>query len=1569
MREANIDLNGSNSNSNQLADVLSQYRQRLLDLGLRNPLISYRYLKAKSVSFVPVPGTEVVRALLENGRALPILPKPEDHALTEDLLSPAKVIDQMDSELLEALQSDLPRIRLANNLKQMARDARTAMEEQGVNLLFLAVGMLHWYESDSSEEPRRAPLMLIPVSIDRQAGERYILRHNGDEVEENRSLLAKLESEQNIRLASEEHEDDRDFAATCRTLAQAVEHLERWQVVPDEVALGFFSFTKYTMYKDLAPESWPGGRGPVDHPVLGALLGDGLREPPPVVLEEDFLDDRHDVGEVLTVMDCDSSQLAAILDVRAGRNLVIEGPPGTGKSQTITNLIADAVGQGKTVLFVSEKRAALEVVKRRLDSVGLGDACLELHSHKANKRSVLAELQRTLKQGRPVLGDREGHVGRLSRARQHLNRYCDAINTPFAASGVTPQQALGQLLLIRSRIGDYALPRYDTTVTDDWTRAEREAAEHALHDLAQRLDRMGPVSQHPFRKSRRQQLLPSENEALQSHLRRSIAAVRALEVEGQKVAMTLGLEPPVKTEDYRNLLAAASRAATAPDLSGLDLEHVAWQEPESLKVWLEDARRLAELHSRFDATLLPEAWEQDILEARGALAAHGHKWWRFLLGDYRKARTRIAGLCSTVPDSPAGLLELADAILGARRIREAINPRREEVARCLGHRLSEHPAWDELLETVAWLGNFQRDIVRGFVPSTILEFLAQHRRSARPLDPEILERLLDSHGATLSALVGFLDLDEVARWGGPFKELPLTYQLSELDQMLDRIEDLQTLLNYLTACERVRILGLGSLINQLDTWDAAASELLDTFRYGYYQRLLDRAFAERNDLQEFDGGLHEQVRSTFRELDHKLQYMNQVLLAARHHQGLPSLHQPEGQVQLLKKEFEKRRAHLPLRRLMTRAGQVVQRAIKPVFMMSPLSVATFIPPGSLEFDLVIFDEASQVQPVDAFGAIIRGRQIVVVGDSRQLPPTDFFARTITASEDAGSEEEEAETIETESILGLLKAQGAPDRMLRWHYRSRHESLITVSNHLFYGHELVVFASPVADRGALGLVYRYLPETIYERSGSRTNPAEARAVARAAMEHARTAPDHSLGIAAFSVVQRDAILDEIERLQRDEPAWEEFMQAHPHEPFFVKNLENVQGDERDVILVSIGYGKDAGGGPPSMNFGPVNKDSGAALSEGERRLNVLFTRARIRCEIFTNLQPEDLDLNRTRARGVRALRTFLSYARNGSLDVPTPTGRDADSPFEEAVGLALMARGHRVVRQVGSGGFRIDLAITDPDQPGRYLLGIECDGATYHSSRSARDRDRLRQQVLEGLGWRIHRVWSTDWFRNPARQIQRIEDALSRIAEELPSLQVHQTAIEREEHQSDAPPAGSSFPPYILASPLVELRGREFHRIPLPEICSWICQVVAVEAPVHYEDVKARIVAAAGIKRMGGRISQALETALQLAVQQGQVRKGDFFWNDSSPPPVRDRSKLPANMRTLDRICDEEIATAVLLKMQNAYAMEFAQLATTTCRALGFSRTTEEMCGRVQKIVDGMVARGELLIQNGIYSIA
>jgi very-short-patch-repair endonuclease len=1552
----------------RIASVIETSREELLDLGLRNPLLNYRPSRARGVEVVDELPVEVFRILVREGRPMSFVAAPEKPEDDDDklLVQPRDEDGEggtPDRHVDTRLQTNLASARLQSRLLKTERDARTFIEEQGVNILYLALGMLRWYEAESSQESRKAPLILVPVALERSnVRARFRLLYTEEEIEQNLPLVNKLRVEFGADFPEMLPQEELDAQSYFDDVEASIRHLPRWSVDRDAVALGFFSFGKLLMYRDLDEGNWPRGRGPADHPVIRTLFDDNSHESPSQLPEDEHLDMHVNPADVHQVVDADSSQTLALLDVKGGRSLVIQGPPGTGKSQTITNLIAEAVGYGKTVLFVAEKMAALEVVKRRLDAVGLGEACMELHSRKTNKRAVLQELERTIRLGRPMLEEAEDDLSILTDLRDRLNAYSEAMNAPIGESGMTPYRAIGELVRLGPEAA--ALPRLGFESMRDWSGTDFRRRQGLVEELQTQLFDMGVPSQNPFYGSTRTVLVPTEQARIAQALLAAQGSTRALRESAADLAATLGLTPPATRQDAETLCRAARRATEAPRLEGVRLRSGEWQaRSDQLRTLIDAGEGYSEVRARYDETLIPEAWDQDLLETRQHLANYGSKWWRPLSGNYRQARDRLEGLCrEPMPQGVDEQLALVDAVLEVQRHRKVLSEYETLGANLFGAQWQgERSDWPVLAGLLGWIVDLYREVGEGQLPEGLIDFLAG--------DPAIVgleqkisttEGALVDYGSAFDALTELLELAEGRR--ASLTEQPLTTLESIFEAWHRNLDRLRSLVTYNQLSETLLQEGLEGVLRQAESWPEAATGLVDAYRYTWFEGLVEQAFRERPALVKFDRVNHEYVAEKFRELDKLVIEHNRARLAHAHWRGVPT-HEAGGQLGVLKREIQKKRRHLPIRQLVNRAGEAIQ-AIKPVFMMSPLSIANFLEPGALDFDLVVFDEASQVRPVEALGAIARGKQVVVVGDGKQLPPTSFFDRLVGA-EDA---DEKSMTADLESVLGLFSAQGAPERMLRWHYRSRHESLITVSNHEFYEDRLVVFPSPDKGREDVGLVYHYLPDTVYDRGGTSSNVGEAKKVAEAVMEHARNRPHLTLGVAAFSTAQMQAIEDQLEILRRSDPSCEGFFVAHPYEPFFVKNLENVQGDERDVVFISVGYGRIAGGYVP-MSFGPLNLDG------GERRLNVLITRARRICAVFTNLSADDIDLGRSNARGVRALKTFLKYAKEGQLDVPVATGREPDSPFEESVLAALQRVGYQVETQVGSAGFFIDLAVVDPERPGRYLLGVECDGATYHSARSARDRDRLRQEVLESLGWRIHRIWSTDWFRNPEGEIKRLVGSIEEaklygepLQENGHSTQDRATDIVRDEELASA--EISTIPKYETADIRISFHG-EFHQASPDSLGDVVANIVEVESPIHLQELSRRVTEAAYISRTGSRIRAVIEAAVRSAVRRRKVhRNGDFLWHpEMQAAPLRDRSELPNASKKLEFVASEEIEAAIGKVVTDAYGIDREEIPGAVLRLLlGFKRATEVAQRQVTKVLDGMIAQGRLIEENNHVSV-
>ncbi len=1574
---------------NSVQNKLDTARAELLDLGLRNPLINYKLLKARGVEIVDESPPNVFQILVQDKKVMSFLPKDESE---EDDLFLFEDEEEYDSARYTdtKLQTRHTSNELQKRLLNTYYTARTALEEQGVTTLYLALGMLKWYEAESSEALRYAPLILIPVELSRTSVRaNFRVQYTEEEIGTNLSLQEKLKVEFGIQLPDLPEADALDQSNILKyfeDVSETIRNCNRWSVDDSAIKLGFFSFAKFLMYCDLDVNNWPDNSLP-EHPILqSVLLTSGFDEPKPSIDDSiSNIDEHLTPTNTYHVVDADSSQALAIHDVSQGRNLVIQGPPGTGKSQTITNLIAAAIAEGKRVLFVAEKMAALEVVKRKLDGIGLGNACLELHSHKMNKKAVVDELKRILDISKPQMIDREQELESLLNDRNRLNSYCEAVNKPIGESGITPYQVYGKLLVVQRNLSGKELPTLESNKFQHSASEFRKGLD-ITEEFQTLLKRMGVPNEHPFWGSCCKVFLPIDREPLKQAAAGARETVMGLKNSSEQLAQCLKLMVPDTCKEVENLIRAALRALDAPDLSGVAVQSTAWKTySNDFEVGLNAGERLSELHNAHDDILIREAWQQDVLEIRKILAAYGDKWWRILSGKFRRAHNELKGLCSRqLPKAHDARLHIVDAILEAQRELPHFERIQEISQESFGTHWHGHSSdWNQLRGIVQYLSALHESVTNSELPEALVAYLATNPNF------ETLKGLLatvEEHQRNypnhLQVVIDKIQLDEKVRFGSDngLKQLSFAEQAkifkcweTESDSLLDMVS-----YNHLT--DALTDSGFAEIVKVANVWQDAGECLSDILEHAWYSAKIEIAMQERSVLAGFSSDTHQHIVERFKKLDCSSLEYNKTKVAYEHWKHLPQSETSSGQLGLLKREFQKKKRHLPIRQLMTRAGNAIQ-AIKPIFMMSPLSVATFLPPNSVDFDLVVFDEASQVKPVDAFGAIIRGKQTVVVGDSEQLPPTSFFDKHIGDDTDTEDTEEDLPG-DTESILGLFSAQNAPERMLRWHYRSRHPSLIAVSNYVFYKNRLIIFPSPDAAREKVGLVYHHLPDTAYDRGGSRSNPKEAQIVAERVMEHARTRPDLTLGVATFSTAQMQAVQDQLELLRREDSSVEQtFFNAHPEEPFFIKNLENVQGDERDVIFISVGYGRDIKG-KITMNFGPLNKKG------GERRLNVLITRAKQRSEVFTNLTADDIDPGPTNPSGVVALKRYLKYAQTDELDdIPESNGRSPDSPFEVEVAEALRGCGYKIDYQIGIAGYFIDLGVKDPERPGRYLLGIECDGATYHSAQSARDRDRIRQNHLEDLGWRIHRIWSTDWFRSPDSELKKAAEAIEAAKahtpfaiDQTPETNDHDSNEDKDKSETEVgvtdgptpePKSNSLAEKYKLAELTISTNGLDLHAVPPNTMAKWIQQIVEIESPVHLKEIAKRITSAAGLKKVGNRIQEAVENAARAAARSEdiQIKETSLFekflyWTGQKKITVRDRGELPNASRKFQLIAPEEIQEAIKLVVSESCGIERDDLPHATCRLFGFKKVNWDMQDEIEGIIYKMIERGELTDKAG-----
>ena len=644
--------------------------------------------------------------------------------------------------------------------------------------------------------------------------------------------------------------------------------------------------------------------------------------------------------------------------------------------------------------------------------------------------------------------------------------------------------------------------------------------------------------------------------------------------------------------------------------------------------------------------------------------------------------------------------------------------------------------------------------------------------------------------------------------------------------------------------------------------------------------------------------------------------------------------------------------------------------LKPCLMMSPLSVSMFLESDAYNFDVVIFDEASQVCTEDAIGAIYRGRQVIIAGDKEQLPPTNFFNASISDEEFDADDEEHIDDINSyESVLDEALS-ALPERTLLWHYRSRHEHLIAFSNIKIYGGNLITFPSNIDKVKDNGVEYIYVKNGIYERGCKKCNPIESKKVAEMVFEHISKFPNRSLGVVTFSQSQQHAIEIAINDLRRSNPRYEEFFNEDKEDAFFIKNLENVQGDERDTIIFSIGYGKDING-KMYMNFGPVSRNG------GYRRLNVAITRAKYNIKLVGSIMSTDIDLERASSEGVKLLRSYIEFARQGmnaiENEITASESICLESPFEESVYNFLVSKGYNVATQVGCSGYRIDLAIKHPTLSGTFVLGIECDGATYHSARTARERDRLRQSVLESIGWKIYRIWSTDWIkdRNTERDklIKAIDNAIAQYDNHIEDSYMIKDnykvdtdssdyLIEKDDEESDENnPFG--FEIYQEANICEIERSNNFNKY-LPDV---IFYVVKKEYPIHFELLCKRVATLFGNQKVTVKVKNGVKDIINYAVSNSIEMKNDFCWlKDKKDVLVRVPSEESDTIRPIQYIAKEELSEAMIKIVDKSFGIEINDLLSITAKVFGFNRVGP-------KITDSMkIAYDELIDKKRIRNI-
>jgi very-short-patch-repair endonuclease len=1814
-------------------DRLARWQRKLLDLSLRNGLLNFKQGKKALLLEVAAPALEDT---LAEGQTIKLLPSPElmqgNDPRSQQLHEARSLEDLRKAHAVDALQRREVFIRLEQQelegrLVELYRGARNAMQEGGANTLFVALGFLVWSRSDKPDHRVKAPLILLPITLNRKSARSgFTLQAHEDEALFNPTLVEMLRQDFQMELGVPagdlpRDESGLDIASIWKRVRGAIKDVRGWEVSED-VVLSMFSFAKYLMWKDLADRTDDLRKSPVV-----AHLIDTPREPYPSTTpfpETRRLDSDYPPQQVFSPLPADSSQLSAVMAAARGKDFVLIGPPGTGKSQTIANLIAQCLAEGKRVLFVAEKIAALDVVFRRLREVGLGEFCLELHSNKSRKLDVLSQLQKSWEsKGEVDAATWEAKARQLGQVREQLSTYVERLHQRHG-NGWTIFKAIGCV------VGGNVLP--DLRFSWASPRAHDEAALTALRDLAGRLQAnavaVGPdqlltgalvpvhvtdwsakwqqemvrtaqtlgTTSHGFLNAAQSLglLLGMEWPALHRQTRSAIgvlakvlpqasthdwsfcalpdsdtmcAALKAgNDLLGQYAVLSSKMSAPWSTELQTRLVQALDllekrrRLHTElgtpwpPALSNEIERGAQWIEEmvqlrASLSVkygagvgqlnvaqlqrdwakadksfwpmsWLGKRKVRDELEAAIDGTGEPrvaddlsalvriKSLREEVQQLSPGAAAEG--LWAGVKTRTDHARSALKANAALhaarmhKPFSLDGLEAAAEGYCGERWTREAQGLKAlleldRRLVECAPLSESSHGLWkghdtDSAMLRAALAFERERqglqqrgslqtphpDVAegrcgpalqqqhallqtRGTVETRLLSMSGLAAEcpgvwNALDTDRDGIERALKFHASLKAGLSGLglepasiaearrslhqvlgtrrAELSDTALIGQASHQVlaKLAEINAEMDQFCNtaaqpenvrrafadlapadladaaaRLEGgyhgLHAWCAWRHAQADARNAGLLALVSAIEAGDLTPAQVPTAFEVNYARWWLAEAVDEDEVLKRFVSAEHELRIKEFRALDDEFTKVSREWIRAKLCANLPATDsiQRNSEWGILRHEITKKKQHKPLRQLLQEIPSVVLR-LTPCLLMSPLSIAQYLSAEASNFDLVVFDEASQIPVWDAIGAMARGKQVVMVGDPKQLPPTNFFGRS-----DSTDDDDDVVEGDLESILDECLGASLPTRNLSWHYRSRHESLIAFSNHRYYGGGLVTFPSPVTDDRAVSF---HLVKGRYEKGGARINQPEAKALVIDLVSRLKRPGFResglTIGVVTFNSEQQGLIEDLLDDARRKDPGLEPYFSEMELEPVFVKNLESVQGDERDIMYFSITYGPDMAGAV-SMNFGPLNRDG------GERRLNVAVTRARHELRVFSSLRGEQMDLSRTKANGVRDLKHFLEFAEFGPralAEAHHGSQGDFESPFEASVATALGRKGWQVHTQIGASSFRLDLGVVHPDFAGRYLAGVECDGATYHRSATARDRDKLREQVLRGLGWEIVRIWSTDWWVNPGGTLERVHAALTELLEKdrerqaaeakatpeeavpapsddeaTPSLQViseADTAITRaaaglpplagdareeadepteavyarsastpskpvlggtdtpRDHRFQASQPTDAVPPGAISA---DLFYESSYDTVLQPMVKWVVQR---EGPVLDAVLARGIARAHGFQRTGSRIQGRVEQIARRLFDATEEAGGTFYWPRGVDPQAEFGFRWPSDedsARGVEEICEPELVSLARWVLGRGRSGEEALVA--MAREIGLLKLRAASRGRLE----------------------
>ena len=1415
-----------------------QWERRLLDLSLKNSLLNFRPDK-NCLHFVSSDINATFDSLSSH-EEYAVLEKPVDgRGMIDDnvFFSSASRLSAL-SELLE-VELKNKRLRTYSSkedvndvMRFLIKKAKTAEEEAGANVIYLAFGFLKWYESGMGEA-KYAPLILCPAKIERsKGGKGFSVRFTDDEMQVNTTLLEFLLREFKIDIRGLDNiASGIKISEIIAMVKMEILNMKNWDVV-EEIYLANFSFARFAMWNDI--------RKNIDkfrkNPLIKSLLNNRLEITNNVF--EDKAEDEYSPEEVLSPLVADSSQFSAIAEAINGTSFVLHGPPGTGKSQTITNIIANCLNKGKRVLFVAEKQAALSVVKKRLDSIGLGDFCLELHSNKVDKNVILHNLETTLALKKEEEAPEFVSKGELIEAlRNDLNEPVNALHK-MRRLGVSVYEAI--LIYLKNKGAPDVLD-IESTFYDSLTKEKLETYEKMLMEVAAAAKQCGGVYRSPFENVN----LTEFNSDIRNTVYYS-AEVMLAEIRHLKSYLNLFLD------FYRQRISAFTEkklntlVQLIDVLRGDEIVQYFDCDENEFYVFFNANRRLDRLLGNYFKnfkTLIPVDVSEAVIEQELDNWGENYKSSK-VLGTLSK-RLKKAAIVKLTPQEELKYIGIVAQIYSDLNLVKT-NTRLSANFTDRGGKINFRRR-EEFLEPLMQMHALCEGVFMDYNADSFNSVCVKSVGGGYGIP--MLDGLKQAIAGFESGKHNFTSAIKADAEGWHDEDL-LDYFSGKAGALIDNIDMLAGWCLFKQISHELDDAGLTFITDSLSSGAISSDNLLESFRKNVYRNFLETNIGADPVLSKFSSSVLEEKIEQFRNLDEQYSGLAKEHIRRELIAKLPST-STEGALSLevlaFQRHLKSNLRGMTLKNFFSDIPELLTK-LAPCMLMSPITVAQYLEPEPDLFDLVVFDEASQLPTSEAIGALARANSAIIVGDPKQLPPTSFFSSGYV-------DEENLENEDLESILDDCLALSMPEKHLTWHYRSKHESLIAFSNIMYYGSKLCTFPSPDALESKVRLAL--VEDGIYDRGFTKRNKGEADALVAEVVRRLKDPKclQSSIGIVTFSTAQQDYIerrlSDALIKNHLEDAAYER------EEPIFVKNLENVQGDERDVILFSVCYGPDRTG-RISLNFGPLNQIG------GWRRLNVAVSRAREEMVVFASMTSAMIDLSKTNSKGVAGLKAFLEFAEKGktTLAFKSEELQNTKSGIGKYIAQELKTYGYECRYDVGISEFKIDCAVVDPKNKKHFILAILCDGFASQRS-SAKDRNILQMQILKHNNWNVVRLFSINFINNPKREIKRIKDILDRLTGTEKQARDYLTKYKKVYRYAKLEQQ-NNLSQFVTSG---ENDG---------EILARLKALISVEEPISEEFLIKRCLSSLGIVKYGAKVEERMLNLINLCDLKREVLCGKVY---------------------------------------------------------------------------------------------